>query len=205
VTYLGATKTVQLKVNKHVPVITWATPAEIETGTALSATQLNATCDLPGSFTYTPAAGVVLSTGTQTLTVVFSPTQPNYVTTATKSVSIAVSTFSYIGGDGGSSKATTSAQVKSISGPIRNLVNGSLYTLGITSGVRRITIAYPATMGALAAVRYREWNNYDVTDTFEGPSVISVTGSTGISKSYNVYTYIGGLAFDENATYDITI
>ena len=203
-TYLVATKTVQIKVNKHVPVITWATPAEIIAGTALSSTQLNATCNFVGTLTYTPAADTVLSNGTHTLTVNFTPTEPDYVTTATKSVSISVTTISYIGGDGGSSPATTSAQVKSISGPIKNLAAGSTYTLNITSGVRRISIAYPATFGALAMVRYREWNNYDVTDTFE-PSVVSVTGSNGIATSYNVYTYIGGLAFDENATYDITI
>ena len=38
-------------------VITWATPAPITYGTALSATQLNATANVPGKFTYTPGAG----------------------------------------------------------------------------------------------------------------------------------------------------
>ena len=32
-------------------------------GTALSATQLNATRDVPGTFVYTPAAGTVLNAG----------------------------------------------------------------------------------------------------------------------------------------------
>src|SRR5205823_5918498 len=39
------------------PTITWATPADIVYGTALSATQLNATASTAGTFTYTPAAG----------------------------------------------------------------------------------------------------------------------------------------------------
>ena len=35
----------------------WSTPADITYGTALSATQLNATASVPGTFVYTPVAG----------------------------------------------------------------------------------------------------------------------------------------------------
>ena len=49
---------------KATPTITWATPADIVYGTALSATQLNATTpSVAGTFVYTPAAGDVLSAG----------------------------------------------------------------------------------------------------------------------------------------------
>ncbi len=41
--YTTATQTVSLTVNKATPTITWATPAAITYGTALSATQLDAT------------------------------------------------------------------------------------------------------------------------------------------------------------------
>jgi hypothetical protein len=44
-----------ITVLKATPVITWATPADIVYGTALSATQLNATANVPGTFVYTPA------------------------------------------------------------------------------------------------------------------------------------------------------
>ena len=40
---------------KATPVVTWATPADIVYGTALSTTQLNATANVAGSFSYTPA------------------------------------------------------------------------------------------------------------------------------------------------------
>ena len=44
--------------------ITWATPADIIYGTALSATQLNATTTVSRArFVYTPAAGAVLNAG----------------------------------------------------------------------------------------------------------------------------------------------
>ena len=64
-----------INVLKATPVITWATPADITYGTALSATQLNATASVPGTFVYTPAAGTVLNAGAaQTLSVTFTPT-----------------------------------------------------------------------------------------------------------------------------------
>jgi hypothetical protein len=56
------------------PVITWANPADIAYGTALSVLQLNATANVPGQFAYTPPAGTVLNAGpNQKLTAVFTP------------------------------------------------------------------------------------------------------------------------------------
>lgn len=72
------------------PTITWATPASINSGTALSATQLNATASTPGTFSYSPALGSVPAAGVQTLTVTFTPTDTVNFTTATKSVTITV-------------------------------------------------------------------------------------------------------------------
>ncbi len=54
--------------------ISWVPPAPIPYGTALSGTQLNATASVPGTFVYTPAAGTVLTAGTQALAVTFTPT-----------------------------------------------------------------------------------------------------------------------------------
>jgi len=72
------------------PTITWATPAAITYGTALSSTQLNATASVAGSFSYSPAAGTILSAGTQTLMVTFTPTDTKDYTTANASVSLTV-------------------------------------------------------------------------------------------------------------------
>ena len=46
--YTTATTTVAINVLKATPVITWATPADITYGTALGATQLNATAERAG-------------------------------------------------------------------------------------------------------------------------------------------------------------
>jgi hypothetical protein len=88
--YTTATTTVTLIVNKATPTITWATPVAITYGTALSGTQLNANASVPGAFVYSPAAGTVLAVGTDTLTVIFTPTDATDYTTATGSVQLKV-------------------------------------------------------------------------------------------------------------------
>ena len=88
--YTTVTQTVSLLVNQATPTITWATPAAINYGTALSSTQLNASTTPAGSFVYTPAAGAVLTAGTQTLSVTFTPTDAIDYTTATQTVSLVV-------------------------------------------------------------------------------------------------------------------
>src|SRR5439155_247284 len=89
--YNTASKTVQINVQKGTPVITWANPADIVYGTALSATQLNATANVPGSFVYTPATGTVLNAGAgHALKADFTPTNTSNYNTASKTVSINV-------------------------------------------------------------------------------------------------------------------
>jgi hypothetical protein len=86
-----------LTINKATPVITWSNPADIISGTALSSTQLNATADVPGIFTYTPAAGVILGVGpNQPLSVLFTPDDAVNYTNASKSVLITVMTLTDI-------------------------------------------------------------------------------------------------------------
>ena len=70
-----------LVIDKATPTITWANPTDIQFGTALSTTQLDATAKgvggaaLGGTFTYMPGTGTVLHPGQQqTLSVAFAPT-----------------------------------------------------------------------------------------------------------------------------------
>jgi hypothetical protein len=73
------------------PTITWAAPAGITYGTALSSTQLDATASVPGTFSYTPKLGTILGAGPgQTLSVTFTPTDTTDYTTASTSVPINV-------------------------------------------------------------------------------------------------------------------
>lgn len=75
--------TQQFTVNKGLPVITWPDPEPITYGTAISATQLNATANVPGTFVYSEAIGSVPAANTLfTLSVAFTPSDStNYKTT----------------------------------------------------------------------------------------------------------------------------
>src|SRR5678809_748757 len=89
--YTGATATTTITVLKASSTITWSTPADITYGTALSATQLNATANVPGTFVYSPIAGTVLNAGAgQTLSVTFTPTDAANYTGATATTTITV-------------------------------------------------------------------------------------------------------------------
>ncbi|MGC2399498.1 MAG: Ig-like domain-containing protein, partial [Acidobacteriaceae bacterium] len=89
-TYSSATASVQMTVNQGTPTITWPAPAPITAGTALSATQLDATSSVPGSFIYSPAAGTVLTAGAQQLSAVFTPTDATDYSSPTAHVSLTV-------------------------------------------------------------------------------------------------------------------
>jgi hypothetical protein len=73
--------------------VTWNTPTAITYGTALSASQLNAAANVPGTFAYTPASGMVFNAGVNKLTVIFTPYQTVNSTNimATNSVNLTVS------------------------------------------------------------------------------------------------------------------
>ena len=63
--------------------LSWTNPSDITFGTSLSATQLNASAQVAGTFTYSPTSGTRLDAGTHTLTVTFTPTSGNYASDST--------------------------------------------------------------------------------------------------------------------------
>jgi len=101
--YESATASVTLSVDRATPTVTWAAPAPIAAGTALGAKQLDATASVAGTMTYSPAAGTVLSVGSHTLSVTFTPTNNTDYATASDSVTLQVEAT------GGSLSITTSA------------------------------------------------------------------------------------------------
>jgi predicted outer membrane repeat protein len=88
--YVPVSAYATITVTKATPSVTWAAPAAITYGTALSGTQLNATASVPGSFSYSPAAGTVLHAGAQTLTVTFTPTDTTDYSPVTTTVPLTV-------------------------------------------------------------------------------------------------------------------
>ncbi len=74
VNYTPAEASVSLTVPEIIPAsVRWLDPHSISYGAALSAEQLNASCSVPGSFIYAPAAGEVLPPGKHKLSAIFTP------------------------------------------------------------------------------------------------------------------------------------
>jgi len=119
--YATSAATTTITVNQVTPVIAWATPAAITYGTALSATQLNASAGgIAGTFAYSPATGAIPAVGNDNLSVIFSPTDATDYTSATASVTLVVnSPPNPVPAIGSMSPAFTSA-------------SGAAFTLNIT-------------------------------------------------------------------------
>jgi Bacterial Ig-like domain (group 2)/Chitobiase/beta-hexosaminidase C-terminal domain len=160
-TYSSATATVQLTVNQATPTITWAAPAGITTGTALGATQLDATANVPGTFVYNPAAGAVLTAGTQQLTAVFSPTDTTDYASATAHTSLAVA-------------APTAGPV---AGPAPVGCGGP--TINVNPGMSVSTLSSTITSAPNCAVIVFAAGTYGpLTSTITIPCSVSLTGPT---------------------------
>jgi hypothetical protein len=154
---------------KSTPSLLWATPAPIAYGVPLGATQLNASADVAGAFSYTPPAGTILPAGNgQTLSVLFTPSNTEAYTTASKSVTINVQaaatparivvtpslartatqivvtlTFANSGGSAAANVALTAAKIGSTSGAVLPQNLGAIAAGGSTTA----TVTFPTSLG----------------------------------------------------------
>ena len=166
VTNAGGTGTATLAVTvaKATPTLTWATPGAITYGTALSATQLNATSGgVAGTFTYSPASGTTPNAGPQTLSVNFVPTDTtNYNPVAATTVSLTVNKAGLTVTADNASRAYGAAN-PTLTATITGFVNGE--SAAVVSGAAALSTtatptspagAYPITpaLGTLAATNY---------------------------------------------------
>jgi hypothetical protein len=201
--YTTATASVALTVNQATPAITWATPAAITSGTALSSTQLNASSTIPGAFVYSPASGTVLAVGSQTLSVTFTPTDTTDYTTATQTVTLAVnqgtSTLGINAASVGFGNVTlntpaTQTVILSSTGTGSVTVNsvvltGSGFTMSGPTFPATLTPGQTATVGVefdpTAAGAASGSLTITSTSSSNGTVVIPLTG-TGVASSYAV-------------------
>ena len=150
-------------VNQASLTITWNNPANITYGTALSATQLNATAGVAGSFSYSPALGTALGAGTHTLNTTFTPTDTANYQSANSRVTIVVEkapltvTADAQSRDYGAANPTLTYQVAGfVNGDTASVLSGtpSVTTLATpASGVDGYAIS--AAAGTLAASNYQ--------------------------------------------------
>ena len=181
-------------IQKAAPVLTWSPPTSLSAGTALDGALLNATAMPPGgTFSYWPAAGTVLTAGTQTLSVTDTPAAAdvgNYaVATATRSV-----TVTNVSG-GPQITAQPSSQSVSSGGTLR-------LTVGVT-GTAPFTYAWKKSGAALpsdsritgAATATLTITNFQQSDA--GSYTVEVSNSLGspaLSSSASITLAPAGLA-----------
>jgi hypothetical protein len=155
--------------------LTWPPPAAITYGTTLSGTQLDATGNVPGTFVYTPAAGTVPAVGTDTLSVLFTPTNSAYPP-ATASVPLTVL------------PAATATTITDVVSPI--------YYGQIIGDVAKVIVSTPNTGGTINVF-------IDGQNVCTLPVVAGVTetcpSTTGVG--YNAGTHTIYAAFTGNPEY----
>ena len=148
-TYSSGTATVQLSVSQAAPTISWPAPAAIAQGMALSSLQLDANANVPGSFAYSPAAGVVPAAGTLQLSATFTPTDTTDYSspTAHNTLSVTVSptpptplgTFGYTG----SALVSTLVPPNSATPISSDFFGMTIYNLADTAGQTTSLTAFP--------------------------------------------------------------
>ena len=172
---------------KVTPTITWATPAAISYGTALSAAQLDASASTAGSFAYSPVPGTVLSAGSQTLSVTFTPADTTDYNTATGSVVLTVNSAAPASGSLTVTPASVTfgrVSVGTSSSQIVTLTNSGNASVTISN----LSISGPGVgaSGVSAGIVLTGGQSASLDLTFAASSAGSVTGGvTLVSNASN--------------------
>ncbi len=154
----------QLTVESGIYSIEWTNPASIGYGTALGTNQNAASASVAGTYVYNPTNGAVLSVGTNTLQVTFTPTDTNYAATnlsatlvvTPAAVSLLLTSSSQTNGYHGSVTFTVTNlpsgagsnvvfQANGVSFSTNNVINGGVTSLNITNLPRGSTNIILAT------------------------------------------------------------
>ncbi len=182
------------QVTQIAPTITWSAPAAITYGTSLSAAQLNATANVPGTFTYTPGLGAVLSVGTQTLSVSFTPTNTTNYTSASATTSVLVSPAA-LTVTANNASMTYGGTLPALNATISGFVNGDTQSSATTGSPALSTTAasaspagvYPITVtqGTLSAANY-SFTFVSGTLTISGEASQTITFGALANVTYGV-------------------
>jgi subtilisin-like proprotein convertase family protein len=180
-------------VGESYPTLTWVDPSNIVYGAALGESQLNATAtydstNVPGTFTYTPAAGTVLDAGLgQTLSVTFTPSNSAIFLPITTNVTINVTPAPLTITAGNASKVYGAA-LPSFTASYSGFVNGDTaaslttpVTLGTAATASSQVGAYTiTTSGAVDA-------NYTITEVHGTLSVTAAPLTITANNATKVY------------------
>ena len=193
----STSSTTVVTITKGTPTITWGTPAPITYGTSLSGTQLNATASVPGTFVYLPAAGKVLSAGTQTLSVTFTPTDTTHYNAVGSSVSLVVNKALLTVTANNASRAYGAAN-PAFTASYSGFVNGD--TQSVLSGSPSLTTTATASspVGSYvitAAVGTLSASNYSFTFVNGTLTINKVASVITVASSKNPSNYRDSVTF----------
>jgi uncharacterized protein (DUF1800 family)/sugar lactone lactonase YvrE len=177
--FLAATATQTTTAQKQAAVITWPIPAPLTYPAALSATQLNATANVAGTFVYSPPAGTVLTGGTQTLSVQFNPSNANY---ASSTASVVLTVLEALN--------ITSASATTFAG-------GTFDTFTVASvGFPTPTLSETGTLPA----------GLTFTDNGDGTGTLQGTPASGMSGTFNLsFTAQNGSSANAVQSFTLTL
>jgi len=197
-------------VGKATPVLSWSTPAGISYGTALTASQLDATSGrVAGSFVYTPALGAVLAAGSQTLSVTFTPTDATDYATATTTVTLAV-------GKAGPTLSLTSSSNPATYGSTvtftANYGSSATGTISFYDGATLIGSSALASGVASISLNNLSGGVHLITASYAGDSNYLSATSTSLSQSIAVSPVTGTVTstvnpsvFGSTTTFTVTL
>lgn len=208
--YTTETVTTHLTVEKATPLVTWPTPPSITYGSALSASELDASSSVPGTFVYSPAPGAILNVGAQTLTATFTPsdtadynsvtatatqlvTQPTLAIISPATTLLPGSSYSFTATENGSIIEAVQWAVNGIVGgksQVGTITTAGVYTAPNTSGLAVIiTASLQADPTAQASMELQ------VIGPVSAPGTIgfAFTLPTSASTSAGVYDASGNL------------
>ncbi|PYQ28513.1 MAG: hypothetical protein DMF56_14840 [Acidobacteria bacterium] len=191
--YSEATSTVQITVVKADPAITWI-PGAYTYGQPLGAAQLNATAtgvdgqSLPGTFTYDPAAGTVLSAGQQTLTVHFVPTDSTHYNNADKSVTLNAAKADPVFSNLSAPSIIIGTATTAISGKISlgALIPTGSVSITLNGVTQTATIAANGTFSSVFATGSLVPPSYTIAFSYPGDSNFNAASATStLTVHYN--------------------
>jgi hypothetical protein len=186
---------------QQAPAINWATPAPIVYGTPLSATQLDASSPVAGSFTYSPVAGTVLNVGQQTLTATFAPTDTTNYIPATATVTLNVIPATPVVSLSASANPVFMTNAVSFTASLPAYASTQTGTMTFYDGSSQIGTANVSGGSAIFTTTALAAGVHSIKATYSGDSNYGPGTSSALSENIQDFT----LAFAEGGTGTATV
>jgi hypothetical protein len=177
---IHVTDAVSVVPQQTTPTITWTMPAAIVYGTPLGGTQLDATSSVAGTFTYTPAAGAVLTAGSHSLGVSFAPGNTAAYLPAGGSTSILV-TQEPLAVTAANATRVYGAANPVFSGTITGAVNGDALSESFSTAA--VATSAPGSYAIAPTVSGTNLASYSVTSTNGALTITKANTVVGLVPS----------------------